>query len=191
MSIQEIAIAIMTWFTVQHSSWVECGRRYTPEEARERSIYYAGIIKEKCLEYRVDGREIDERYVLGIIAAESAFDRCAIDQNTRRLMGIVRPREKDVFLAASRKYRGLDIGIAQFHWPCKLSIRQMINPKDSLSLMISNMPRHFDFCADRYPKGIRKMMCNDIYWVFHHSPNAFMYKYYKSVKYQIKRMGLT
>ena len=206
MSAKAMAIAIMTWFAAQHSSWWECGRRYTPEEAEQRALEYAKIIK-TTVKNTPSATDLDEYWILGMLAQESALDRCQLARSMKRSLGLPRrPSESQVLQVLKRLrklHRRADTGPLQRKFPpygAHYQPERALDLAFQIKLTAQRFPQYLKICRANY--GARKawklkrrrgrLTCEDLYFTLHNTGGlSINLKYYRSVSFQLRRMQIS
>ena len=197
--IKELTLAVLAWFTAQNGSpWYECGKKYTPEQARVRAGEYARVVVEANRRHPYpDGA----KWLLAMLAQESALDRCQIAGWCKRKLGMGRrPTEKQalkVLRGATYKHK-IDGGPLQRLYPPH---GKWYGPEKALDLQFQveltarRLPMYLKQCRANYgPRKIwrskytrKRLRCADVAFTIHNTGGGINLKYYGSVSFQRRR----
>ena len=125
--------------------------------------------------------KVDPEIMVGIIAAESGFDRCQISNRVKKKYSL----SKSVDELTARKYAKkarkngikVDLGLAQFRYPISISLNNALSDSASVSLLAERLHNLKLKHKGRYNKPS---------WAFY-SNNRFSSHFMRSVNRQLAR----
>lgn len=214
-----LAAGILKWQTVKDHNgekiivWNECGRRLGKEETKEAAKEWAyHLIRAANNSEKVYGWRINLWGVMGTIANESSFDRCAIGRHTREwaYKNKLLKAKKFTWISHSKKdilrlikhpkwrkqWKWVDAGPLQVLWKriYRGPLEDMITLNPGLDIGIQEMQRrtnHFQsYVGKKDKRRLRKVVLRSWrMWPGAHLEDSRASEYDKKVTKYARRMG--
>lgn len=163
---ERLAAGIIKWTTARGRGkekavvWNECGERIKPEDVRDNALEWANqLIRAANSSEKMHGWRINLWGVMGTIANESCFDRCAIGGHTRKWAykrGFLKPKrftwishtKEDILRLVNLKqwkkeWKWVDAGALQVLWKriYRGPLENMLTLNPGLDIGIQEMQR--------------------------------------------------
>lgn len=214
-----LAAGILKWQTVKNHNgeriivWNECGRRIEKKEAKEAALEWAyHLIRAANNSEKLYGWRINLWGVMGTIANESNFDRCAIGRHTREWAykkKLLKPKKytwishskKDILHLInsrrwSKEWKWVDAGPLQVLWKriYKGPLEDMITLNPGLDIGIQEMQRrtnHFQsYVGKKDRRRLRRVVKRSWrMWPGAHVEDKRATKYDEKVTKYARKMG--
>lgn len=188
---EKLAVAILAWFAAQDASWIECGHRYTEQEARGRAEWYAGQVSQGGTRWPAPE---SGWWMVAVMANESGFDGCALGPRVRERQDLPwKLTRAGALRALGRLRKPACVGVAQWAWPVNgIGKEEALDAAQGVSRLARAMPGYLADCRRRFPRGVklagRRRPCEEVYWVFH-NVSWVNVRFYRGVKLQERRMN--